>query len=297
MNTVNEPRSEYSWGGPWTEKKLDAFVKYVRAYLTILNKNPRYRTIYFDGFAGSGERKTAENPDVLKLIEFKEEEQNVYQGAAERLMRLPEQYTFSYYYFIEKDEASIDKLKTKLSTIPGVEGRTTVFRSGDCNLQVANLARALRDDTLAALIFLDPFGMQLDWNSIAQLRGTHSDVWILLPTGVIVNRLLDRKGELKLSQKLESFFGLPEDEIRQRFYVKTGQGDLFSEYTEHIAKVSAPIEKIAALYVERLQTIWKYVTPKPLVLKNRQGTPIFHFVFASNIPAAVNIAKDIIQKD
>jgi len=49
---VNEPDEE--WGGKWTEKKLDAFAKYVSAYLTIMKRNPYWKTIYFDGFAGSG---------------------------------------------------------------------------------------------------------------------------------------------------------------------------------------------------------------------------------------------------
>lgn len=30
--------SQHNWGGPWTEEKLDAFEKYVNAYLTIMNK-------------------------------------------------------------------------------------------------------------------------------------------------------------------------------------------------------------------------------------------------------------------
>ena len=33
---ANEPPA--SWGGAWTEDKLDTFEKYVRAYLTIMNK-------------------------------------------------------------------------------------------------------------------------------------------------------------------------------------------------------------------------------------------------------------------
>lgn len=87
MKTGNEPNENFGWGGPWTEKKLDAFIKYVKAYLTIMNKNPQYTTIYFDGFAGSGERKFAENPELLKLIEVTEDDESVYQGAAERLIR------------------------------------------------------------------------------------------------------------------------------------------------------------------------------------------------------------------
>ena len=44
-----------SFGGNWTEKKLNAFIKYVIAYLKILNNAKakfNWQTIYFDGFAG-----------------------------------------------------------------------------------------------------------------------------------------------------------------------------------------------------------------------------------------------------
>jgi hypothetical protein len=44
-----------------------------------------------------------------------------------------------------------------------------------------------------------------------------------------------------------------------------------------------------------MKTIWKYVTEEPLVLRNRNGVPIFHFVFASNNVHAVKIAKQIIK--
>lgn len=69
---------------------------------------------------------------------------------------------------------------------------------------------------------------------------------------------------------------------------------LFGE-EEIITKVSKPIEKIAKLYASRMKTIWKYVTEEPLVLPNRNGVPIFHFVFASNNQNAKKIAKQIIQ--
>lgn len=45
-----------------------------------------------------------------------------------------------------------------------------------------------------------------------------------------------------------------------------------------------------------MKTIWKFVTEDPLVLRNRTGAPIFHFVFASNNQNATKIAKQIIQK-
>lgn len=205
MNSFNEPNENYGWGGPWTEKKLDAFIKYVKAYLTIMNKNPQYTTIYFDGFAGSGERKVAENFDLLKLIDITEDDESVYQGAAERLIRLEKPYDFGYYYFIDKEENSVQNLKEKLEALPNSKDRRLEFRKGDCNGEVLKLSTALQNRKYAALIFLDPFGMQIDWETIATLQGTRSDIWILVPTGVIVNRLLDRKGELKFGKKLETF--------------------------------------------------------------------------------------------
>jgi three-Cys-motif partner protein len=136
--------------------------------------------------------------------------------------------------------------------------------------------------------------MQINWESIASLRNTRTDIWILIPTGVIVNRLLDKSCKLKHSQKLQSFFGLDEAEIVKFFYQKKTQTTLFGE-EEIIKKVNSPIEKIAALYTRQLKTIWKFVTEKPLRLENSKGVSIFHFVFASNNKDALKIAKQIIK--
>jgi three-Cys-motif partner protein len=298
-NILNETKS---WGGPWTEKKLDAFEGYVKAYLAIMNKNPYWETIYFDGFAGSGEKGDEENPLYLEL-EFSEMEERVYEGAAERMSKLVDPHRFNFFYFIEKDEASLKILRKKIVKLNDGKKGKLVFRAGDCNGELLKLGTALKKPKspsniglkYAALIFLDPFGMQVEWNSIAQLAGTRSDVWILLPTAVIVNRLLDRKGELKSLKKLESFFGMNEDEIRTVFFVQTGQQNLFDISANHFSKIADPIGKIAEIYIAKMKTIWSHVTERPLRLNNRKGAPLFHFVFASNNKAALKIANDIIK--
>ena len=146
----------------------------------------------------------------------------------------------------------------------------------------------------ASLVFLDPFGMQINWESIESLKNTRTDIRILIPTGVIVNRLLDKNGDLKHSLKLQSFFGISEKEIRQKFYHTKVYTTLFGDL-EKVRKVSSPIEKIAELYVQRLKTIWNFVSEKPLSLENSKGVPIFHFVFASNNESALKIANQIIK--
>lgn len=41
------------FGGDWTEQKIEMIVSYTKAYLVIMNKYLQFKTIYFDGFAGS----------------------------------------------------------------------------------------------------------------------------------------------------------------------------------------------------------------------------------------------------
>jgi three-Cys-motif partner protein len=291
------------WGGRWTEEKLDAFEKYVNAYLTIMNsyrEKCNWKLIYFDGFAGSGSRnetKKEKNSDLLqelfKDLSLDEEELETYKGAAERVLSIS-QRGFDYYYFVDKDKESSLKLHELLA--PFENDKTLVYRNSDANKQVEMLAQAMHNDKcLTALVLLDPFGMQVDWRSIELLRGTRTDLWILIPTGVIVNRLLDRKCELTHIEKLSSFFGKDEEFLKEFFYKKKKVDTLFGE-TEIVEKVKKPIEKIAELYIDQLKTIFDYVTEKPLVLYNTRNTPIFHFACASNNATAISIASQIIKK-
>lgn len=256
-NLVCEPIS--SWGGKWTQEKLDAFEKYVNAYLTIMNKHRdknNWKLIYFDGFAGSGSRGDIKSEASTLLTELfdktylKQEELDVYKSAAERVLNI-KQRGFDYYYFIDKDEKSSQNLKELLS--PFKDNKKLEFRNSDANEQLKELSKALhKNPNLASLVLLDPFGMQVNWDSIETLKETRTDLWILIPTGVIVNRLLDRKGELTHIDKLTSFFGKDEDFLRKYFYSKRQEITLFGE-EEIIEKVKKPIERITELYIEQLK--------------------------------------------
>ena len=292
-----------SWGGQWTEEKLDAFEKYVNAYLTIMNvykERYRWKLIYFDGFAGSGSRNDDDSQPVSELLLdlFKdecidEEELNTYKGAAERVLGI-KQSGFDQYVFVDKNKTSSLQLEERL--MPFAKEKNLVFKTSDANEQVITLAKAMhKSNSFASLVLLDPFGMQVDWTSIEQLKGIRTDLWILIPTGVIVNRLLDRKCELTHIDKLTSFFGKDESFLKNYFYKIRTVDTLFGE-TEIVEKVKKPIEKIAELYIEQLKTIFDYVTEKPLVLYNTRNTPIFHFACASNNQTAINIASQIIKK-
>ena len=136
--SLHEPTEH--WGGPWTEKKLDAFSRYVEAYLTILQAHPYWKTIYFDGFAGNGSRKDLKT-ELYNQLKITLEEEEGYRGAAERVVSLDN--CFDYYYFIDNQE-SLDKLKEKLTSLPVAKNRELVFRTGDCNEWLKKLAASMR---------------------------------------------------------------------------------------------------------------------------------------------------------
>lgn len=295
MNEVKEP--QINWGGSWTELKLDAFENYVNAYLTIMSAQKQKfsgwpTTIYFDGFAGSGERfSTIEEEKDLFSDYFIKEDLELYKGSAERVLSLNQK--FDHYYFVDNNKKAIDKLKQKLSNSNLIRINCN-FITDNVNNQLINLSKILNSQN-AALVLLDPFGMQIDWSSIEILKDKRVDLWILSPSGVIINRFLDRKGKLNFSNKLQSYFGLSEDKIRERFYETEKVDTLFGSGDE-IKKTNDSVSNIAELYIEKLSNIWNHVSQKPLQLFNTKNVPIYHFVFASNNKTALKVADQIIEQ-
>lgn len=290
MNQVN-------FGGHWTEQKLETFVDYVKAYLKILNRNKQkynWETIYFDGFAGFGNAvRPADDLDLLFNIE-NDQDRHLYKGSVTRILELQKPYLFDYYYFIDLDKSKVDIIEKFKSNVEHIKPNRIIARSEDCNGELKKLARALNSNKYAALVFLDPFGMQVRWESIATLKDTRSDIWILIPSGVAINRLITKNG-LRNKDKLEAFFGLSEKDILSYFYKEKQVNTLFDWKTE-IKKIPDPVNKIAELYISQLKSIWKEVTPQPLVLKNSKNSPIFHLLFASNNSAGLKIASNLIER-
>jgi three-Cys-motif partner protein len=295
MGIISEPKIQ--WGGRWTEEKLDAFESYVNAYLNIMNaQKKKYNgwptTFYFDGFAGSGSRGMEKgNGGNLFDNYFIQGESDVYQGSAERVLKLEKK--FDYYYFVDRDKATIELLEKTL-TRKNLVNYKCKFIYDDVNNKLKVFSNTLGKGK-AALVLLDPFGMQIDWASIELLKGKKVDLWILVPSGVIINRLLDKKGKLLFEKKLEAYFGMNVEEIKKMFYRVEEVRTLFG-VENTLSKVDNSINQITKIYVEKLKRIFKFVTDEPLRLFNSKNVPIYHFVFASNNETAYKIANQIIEK-
>jgi three-Cys-motif partner protein len=170
------------FGGSWTEAKMDIVVSYAKAYLTIMDKQSWVKTMYFDGFAGSGIIETDENDDVKK-------------GTALRILDIVEPSPFDLYYFVELDETHKKELEKRIQE--NYFGRNAHVVSADCNEKLASMAKFLNTNkTFRALVFIDPYGMSVNWSSIETLKGLGVDLWILVPTGIGISRLLKNDGNI-----------------------------------------------------------------------------------------------------
>lgn len=277
------------FGGDWTENKIDILVEYARAYLHIMNvyagKN-NWKLLYFDGFAGSG-----------FIRRGKDENQRIIVGAAKRILEIDSPRAFDTYYFVEKepDNANLLRVNTK-ELFPS---KDVHIANTDCNEKIKSLSEFLASEkgrNCKVLAYIDPCGMQLNWNSLEALQKLSVDVWILIPTGMGVNRLLTTDSKISEAwlSKLETFLGMTKEEILPHFYTKIVSNTLFGEEIV-ITKEEKAIEKSAVLYRTRLKKLFKFVSDA-YVLKNTTNSTMFHFLMASNNKNAVKIANEIIKK-
>ncbi|HRI20365.1 MAG TPA: three-Cys-motif partner protein TcmP [Panacibacter sp.] len=272
------------FGGDWTERKIEIVVEYAKAYLTIMNKYPQFKCLYFDGFAGSG------NIYKEDKVEF-----DIIKGAAIRILEIDFPKSFDTYYFVELDETNKNELE-KLADAKFPQKKKHVV-CDDCNNKLVSMSNFLkRNSNYRTLAFVDPYGMALKWSSIEILKGLGIDLWILVPSGIGMNRLLKKNGDIRDAwlNKLEISLGMSREEIKKYFYKSKTVQTLFGEETL-VNKEANAIQKAGQLYKQRLNEIFKYVS-QPMELKNSTGSIMYHFMMASNNAAAFSIANDVIKK-
>ncbi len=272
------------FGGDWTKIKIEILVEYAKAYLTIMNDRKFFKLLYFDGFAGSGVIISDENKDISVTV-----------GAARRILEIEKPRPFDIYYFVENNSRNLEELeKYTKSDFPHKEIHIV---AEDCNAKLKALSDFLKrpeNKNYRILAYIDPCGMQVEWQSIECLKGLPIDVWMLVPTGMGVNRLLKNDGNISDAwlERLEIFLGMSRNEINSKFYIETET--LFPEIT-FVTKENDAIEKSANLYQTRLQNVFKYVS-LPYTLKNNKNTVMYHLFLASNNSTAIKIGNNIVEK-
>jgi three-Cys-motif partner protein len=293
LNTNFARRTVTTFGGTWTEEKLEKVTQYLMAYQKVM-KNQSFRTVYVDAFCGDGAiaLNDAEADDL-------EEGRRITKGSAVRALELAT--PFDAYHFIDKSASSVAKLKETAATVAPTLAERVETHPADVNAALPNIISGLDPRSERAVVFVDPFGMQLEWRTIEVIaKQPGIDFWYLVPIGIAVNRLAtkdQRRMSSAWATKLDAFLGTKD--WRNDWYAASSQQDLFS--TDAIMERRVNIDKIDDYFHNRLGQAFAAVATNRLRLGKTAGKPLYTLMFACSNPspkacgAAMRIANHLLK--
>jgi small subunit ribosomal protein S1 len=288
FNEDNVNHDEHTFGGTWTVTKLEALEKYLGAFNVALSRQ-EFTRIYLDAFAGTGRITIKHN-----------QEDTVIDGSARRALGVKP--GFHRYYFIDLKKRNFDALQELAREYPDKEINLTL---GDANTALTDIIEKLDWRNTRAVLFLDPYGLHVEWKTLEAIAGTQAiDVWYLFPfSGLYRQAAMD--ADAMDAGKIEAITRLlGTSEWRQRLYAPRRQADLFGNPggDEREADHNELLDYVS----ERLRTLFPAVS-KPKVLyqggdsTNPKGAPLFALYFAAANPSpkayglALKIAQDVLK--
>lgn len=290
MGDVSENGSgedAHRFGGPWTLIKLEALQKYLAAYTQALKKQS-FRLLYIDAFAGTGNCDVGMGGETLSLP-----------GSAR--IALETTPAFHDLIFIEQDTARCAALRTLATSHPG---RTLQIIQGEANAELAKLCASTNWTKTRAVLFLDPYGLELEWGTLEAIAKTQAiDVWYLFPLSGLYRQLARDSRAIDAGKEAIVTKLLGTDSWKQELYSPTPTKDMFGDDRE---ERHADVKQITELATRRLKSVFAQIAgPKllHLTLPNRrgQGAPMYALYFAVSNPnpkaagLACRIAGDVLK--
>ena len=167
----------HRFGGDWTTAKLDVIARYLASYTTALKDKPSkehpFVKGYIDAFAGTGYRDARRDDrtghsQVLLPDLAEPEPQALLDGSAR--LALKTQPRFDRYIFIERSPERCAQLELLKQDFPDLAADIQI-RRGDANAEIQELC-AKDWSSHRAVLFLDPYGMQVDWATVEAIAQT-----------------------------------------------------------------------------------------------------------------------------
>lgn len=282
------PDDAHDFGGVWTRIKLEALGKYLVAFNNALSKQS-FTRIYIDAFAGTGRCDIKVNGGKKSI-----------DGSARRA--LATNPSFHKFYFIELHKRKLTALNALGSEFPC---KSIEVIPSDANAALKTLCSQYQWKDERAVLFLDPFGMHVEWSTLEAIAKTGAiDVWYLFPYYGLYRQATKNADALDADKEASLTRLLGTDEWRQAFYAKNPQSDLFGGGNGDVRE--ADHRQMLEFVSQRLKRLFPAVTdPKVLYQsgdsKNPSGAPLFALYFAASNPApkayglATKIAKGILD--
>ena len=228
-----------------------------------------FETWYIDAFAGTGDRHAEMRQGGIfegRPLEYVEQ---ILDGSARKALKIDPPFT--HYWFSEQHRGRASRLEQLKQEWP----YDIRVNRGEANAGLRALFTAPpwveSSDAWRqrGVVFLDPYGMSVDWETLEVLAATKRvDVWYLFPRAAVIHQLAnDMRGiDEGKRRSLARIFG--NDDWENEFYrARPAQGSIFDFEPEQGKSRHATPEQIAAFARKRFSKLFCYVSePLPLMV-------------------------------
>ena len=199
---------QQTFGGPWTQDKLNRLKGYLVAYMNIMKDRSWANTVYVDAFAGTGAIPVKSTAAAnLSFAEFDETQAvDFLEGSARIALSID--HPFGKYLFIEQSAGKARELHSLKQEFPDRADRIQIEQA-DANTYLLQWIKQTDWRNTRAVVFLDPYGMQVEWRLLEAIAATRAiDLWLLVPIGMGANRMMTQQGlpPQAWQERLTAFF-------------------------------------------------------------------------------------------
>lgn len=280
--------ADHAFGNVSTDLKLSMIESYLQAFTTALR--PQFSELwYIDAFAGTGERVVRQQAIPDDLLPGADERIERRRGSAR--IALEVEPHFDRVVFMERKKVYCLALQRLKEQYPG---RSIDIVRGDANQTIVDAIREIRWAGKRAVMFLDPYGMELNWTTLEKIRATEAiDVWYLVSLAGLFRQATRDPSKLDERKRAAITRMLGTDEWYDAWYNAPKKVDLLGEFDE-MHQRTADVEEIETFVGNRLKSLFPKVL-KPMRLKNDRGVPMFSLFLAISNPApkAIGLATRI----
>jgi three-Cys-motif partner protein len=260
--------------GSWASVKLD----YLRRYIDIFETSMRSRwpqRNYIDLFAGPGKNTIKGTGEIL---------------LGSPLLSLITRYPFTRYYFADLDTNNLKALRLRCTASSHCNLVQTYNENANkIVLTVVAKIRQLSPRSLN-LVFLDPEGLELEWNTVAQLGTLRCD-------------LIIHYSQQGLSRYIGKAYETNEETIVDRFIGTDVWRDIYASWQNKPRRTGVHRE-LMDLYKDRLKSLGYQdvkqsdeIMSEPLVRNTKRNAPLYRLIFASKHPLGDEFWEKITNRD
>lgn len=247
---------------------------------------------YVDAFAGSGRHHVGHADDVavdwpvlFNANQIADAEKFVAGSPIRALLASRAAVrAFDKFVFIELSRRKNRSLQRTVEADFPAEAVRACFLTGEANQHLLHYVAGQDWSRTRAVVFLDPFGLEVRWETVLALAETKAcDVWYLFPIGV--QRMMTKDGTIsgKWTRKLDELFGT--HGWYDEFYQPDPQISLFAD-DDHSVVREASTAHVVDYIVGRLESVFAGGVARPAVLRFANGAPFAALVMAVGNPSA-----------